>query len=312
VQWHVEGTAVNFWRKSGFKTPRADLDTRLSWPLGRVTPWVGMRETAYRRTLNDGGSELRTLFPMGIDAEASFRREGPTMRHLVRPRFHYRYIDLHEVPNLPTFDEIDALSDRNAVTLALDQQLFGTDGNGPWMERLFFRLSQSHQIDRLRNDAPRVSSPIRAEFRLTPASHVGIDADLIHDIREDRILSGTTQLRFTHPRGSLRVGRRYLRGKPLPKVGDLYDPLFLGDEVADQQTDFWTGRIDWVTGPIQWRGTGDFDAHRNRPVQSSLSLLWQRECWSVTLTYADSPDRHEVSFLVQLKGLDPVGKSRRP
>ncbi len=311
VQWQVEGTAVHFWRKSGFKTPRADLGVRLSWPLGRVTPWVGVRETAYRRTLNGGGSELRTLFPIGIDAEASFRREWPTVRHIVRPRLHYRYIDLHEVPNLPTFDEIDTLSDRNAVTLALDQQLYGTDSNGQWMERLFLRLSQSHRIDRQRDHAPHVSSPIRAELRLQPASQVGLDADITHDVRDDRILSGTTQLRFTHPLVTLRVGRRYLRGQPVPKMGDPYDPLFLGDEVAGPRTDFWTGRIDWVTGPIQWRGTGDFDADRDRPVQSSLSLLWQRDCWGVTLTYADFPDRHEVSFLVKLKGLDPIGKTRR-
>jgi LPS-assembly protein len=312
VQWQLEGTAVNFWRKSGFKTPRADLGARLSWPLGRVTPWVGVRETAYRRTLGGDRSELRTIFPMGIDAEASFRREWPTMRHLLRPRLHYRYIDLHEVPNLPQFDEIDALTDRNAVTLALDQQLFGTDKDGQFMEWLFFRLSQSHQIDRQRDHAPHVSSPIRAELRLAPASQVGIDTDLVHDIRDDRILSGTTQIRLTHPLVSLRVGRRYLRGEPVPKTGDLYDSLSLGDEVAGQRTDFWTGRIDWVTGPIQWRGTGDFDADRDKPVQSSLSMLWQRECWGITLTYADLPDRHEVSFLVQLKGLDPIGKSSRP
>ena len=310
----MDGTAVNFWRRTGFRTPRADFGLMLAWPnvtpQAMITPWIGLRDTLYRRTLRSDHARTRPYFPMGVSVETTLARQWGAVRHQVRPRLNYHYLGLREVEGLHQFDEVDRLADRNAVTAALEQRLVTSGADGLPMERLFFRMSETYRLDRNRADLPDAASPLRGELRLQPTPALSLQADTFYDTRQRTLQALSGDVRFERTNLTLSLGHRYTRGGQIPKRGDRFDPLFLGAEETVQRTQFWRGGFSWKTGwGMQIAGRADFNADTNRLIQSAYGATWEDDCWGLTLSYIDFPNRDEFAVLLHLKGLTPLATS---
>ena len=304
----LDGTAVNFWRKTGFRTPRADFGLTLTLPhatpQAMITPWIGLRHTAYRRTLLSDQARTRPYFPMGVTIETTFSRMWGVVRHEIRPQLSYHYLGLREVEGLPQFDEVDHLADRNAVTATLEQRLVTPDADGLPMERLFFRMSETYRIDRDRADLPGAASPLWGELRFRPMPTLSILTDGFYDTGRRTVQAVSGNVRFEQSNLTVSLSHRYTRGGPLPKRGDPFDPFFLGEEETAPRARFWRGGFSWKTGwGVQLVGRADFNADANRLIQSAYGATWEDDCWGLTLSYIHFPNRNEFDILLHLKGL---------
>lgn len=109
-----------------------------------LTPYVGLQETYYSRDIEDKTNVIRSIFKTGIDASIKFYKiykvtsnfmglDINDLRHIITPTVNYHYIGAPSISRgkLNQFDEIDAISAQNGVTLGLENRLQtkrGSDG----------------------------------------------------------------------------------------------------------------------------------------------------------------------------------------
>ncbi|MFA5389684.1 MAG: LPS assembly protein LptD [Candidatus Omnitrophota bacterium] len=100
-----------------------------------VAPFVGSRDTIYSRGLNGEEDELRTAFYTGVDLSTKFSRtyeasgrflgvDFNKLHHIVTPTVEYRYIHQPSIDpsELGQFDDIDAIDQKSAFTLGLENR----------------------------------------------------------------------------------------------------------------------------------------------------------------------------------------------
>ncbi len=309
----ADGSVVYFWRRKGLRIPRADLNTRLSWPATlapfTITPWVGVRDTFYGRGALEDSRQNRLVFPMGLDAQTVRTRTFGNITHRIQPQLAYQYIGVKETATLPQFDDIDAIADRHAVTASLGQQWLQQDDTGASREAAALRLTETYRIGAPGADGHL--SPLRMEARTRLTPNLSADVDAFYDVqrhRRRRMRAWSTDLRWHLSDITLSLGQRYARGGPIPQRGDLFGGPFLGEGEIVPRTVFWNGRM---TLKMPWGTTmtarADFDAETRRFVQSTYEVQYAGDCWGITLGYADLPNRNAFSFLIHLKGLSPSG-----
>ncbi len=316
LMWQSEGSAVYFWSPQGIDLPRVDIGVIARWPLrDYLMPWVGFRDTGYRHGLTRAGARHRVAIPAGIDMGLSLWKLSEEGVYHLRPQMRYQYVDVHEVSDLPQFDYIDAIDDRHAMTVSLEQQFLkknrehglNTPFLEPFLEQFFMRLTQTYQRDYPQTE--RGTSPLRAEIRW--GHPLSLQMDAFYDVSHSRVRDLTTDVHLEKQDLRFALGQRYTQAGSLPKKGDLWDPSFLGRSEAVSRKVFWTGRL-WLQMP--WRLQGgirlDYDADKNKMVQSLYGLWYEQDCWGMTLDYSQLPNRNEWSFMLHLKGLTPPTPER--
>ncbi|MFQ5579815.1 MAG: LPS-assembly protein LptD [Nitrospiria bacterium] len=317
VFFHFESTAVNFWRKSGLSAKRLDAYPRVSLPIsipyaGTLTPWAGFRETWYSRGISKDHTISHEIVPSGITLENLFYRHGKSMTHLISPTIFYEYIEVEDKMDIPQFDEIDQISNRNAVTASISQRFLTANGNGLLEEKGSLRVTETYRIDTARASNPRPYSDLRGELTLNPFPSVSVAFDSFYNLYDSRLTSLNSDLRWTlKPYVNITIGQRSTRAGSIPQKGDLFNPLYLGKtEKVPTDISFWTGSL-LIRSPWGF-GAGNktyFDADARELVEIDYEIFYEAECWGVVLTYLDFKDRDEFAFSITLKGLGKM-KSR--
>jgi LPS-assembly protein len=178
---------------------RFDIYNRISSPLRlldflSISPFAGMRDTFYTKDINGDEDEFRTAFYAGIDLGTRFTRtyeasgsflgvEFNKLHHIISPTIEYEYI--HEpslVPGrLQQFDDIDAISRKNAFKLGLDNR-FQTkrliDNRFETVELGYFLLTGDYLYRP--EDGSRFSD-IKGDLELTPYRWLRIESDTAYD-----------------------------------------------------------------------------------------------------------------------------------
>ena len=120
-------------------TDRFDFFNELSYAKDisgiQVVPLVSTRQTYYRKDLLGEEDGVRGLLTSGFDISTRLRRlynvetsfwglELSGLRHILEPSLKYRYTPEPTLlsSRLPAFDEIDALTEQNRLTLSLDNK----------------------------------------------------------------------------------------------------------------------------------------------------------------------------------------------
>jgi len=101
-----------------------------------VAPFVGTRDTFFSRNLNDDGDEFRTAFYTGVDMSTKFFKtydasgkffgvDFDKLHHIVTPTIEYKYIHQPSIDpvKLQQFDDIDAIDQKSAFSLGLENKL---------------------------------------------------------------------------------------------------------------------------------------------------------------------------------------------
>ncbi|MEO2055058.1 MAG: LPS assembly protein LptD [Nitrospira sp.] len=319
IFFHFESTAVNFWRQTGLSAKRVDVYPKISLPvsipyLGILTPWAGFRETWYSRGILKDHSISHEIIPSGIKLENLFSRHGETFTHMISPTIFYEYIEVEDKGDIPQFDEVDRIANRNAITVSISQRFLTTSRGGRLEEIGSLRLTETYRIDTARSDFPdsRPYSDLHGELTLNPFPSVSLSFDSFYNLHDSHLSSFNSDLQFKlKPYVNLALGQRSTRAGSIPKKGDLFNPLYLRNtEDVPSDISFWTGSV-LVRSPWGF-GAGNrtyFDADAKELVEIDYEIFYEAECWGIVLTYLDFKDRDEFTFSITLKGLGKM-KSR--
>jgi LPS-assembly protein len=318
VYFNFESSAVNFWRAEGVTTQRVDLYPRLSLPIslipaGTLTPWVGVRETWYSRGTTDA-SIRREIFPAGLHWEDPLSKNWGRTVHILNPSLMYEYIPVEDHPDIPQFDELDRLQDRNAVTASVMQRFMRRDKKGILQEKIYLRFTETYNLRDARSDAEEAEpfSDFRSEMVFHFTTHLSLGFDTFYDFDDRRFSFWNTDLTVDLPPYlTATLGQRYTRGGSIPQRGDLFNPLYLGDQEPAPRIQFWTEKVIIRTPwGIHLASRAYFDAETSKFVEIAYGLQYEDPCWGITITYQDLRTRNEFSFMFTLKGLGATGSRK--
>lgn len=317
--FNFDGTATNFWRASGLKADRVDLYPKLSMPVSlagaaTLTPWAGFRETWYSRNTLGDTPIAREAVPAGVNLESRFHRQFGSLLHLVTPALYYEYVSAEDRPDIPQFDDVDRIHDLSAVTLTVAQRFLTEGEKGDPLERLYLRFTETYRIDEARSSETerRPYSDLRTEWAVRPISHVTVTSDSFYSLYDRRFSTWNTDLLLDLlPRLNISVGQRYTHAGFVPRKGDLFNPLYLGDREAATPIKFWTGRILFKTPwGITLVNRAYFDQATHKFAEIDYGIQYESQCWGVTLAYLDLQRRNEFFFMITLKGLGNTGSRK--
>jgi LPS-assembly protein len=326
-----EGSTLRFDDKGGIRALRVDLFPTLTARLEPVagviiTPSAGLRETYYRsRPLIPSGSVSREIVNLSLRAETRFIRRYAAATHLVEPVLLYEYVHQLDEATVPQFDEVDTVPEKRHVTFMLTNRLrrsgaaalspsaptstaTGSFTGGENGDLLWVKLTDSYALNRFESE-PFTDLRIQAESRPWPFLSVTAESFLNLYGRGITVINSGL-----HARPAdwlvLTVGEHYTRRGVVPQRGDLYsaETSILPDPIGGDRR---IAAVNWGGQVIlPWRlalaTRALYDMERHEFTEMSYGLRWRgacNECWTATLVYQQLSERHQVLFLITLRGL---------
>lgn len=310
---NIDTTAVNFWSEGGLNLQRIDLYPKISLPLhlGRqltFTPWAGFRETWYKHGLKSDKAISREILPLGLKLESTASIKWGATTQGISSAILYEKIDVTNGGDLIQIDELDALHDRENITMTIMQRFLKLNTKGQPEEKVSLRFTESYHIGQIpsASNSTQRFSDLRTELRLRPWSPLILEVDTSYDLNKGRINTVNTDLTLSPSSYfSLKVGHRSTRKGSVPQKGDLFNPYYLGDrEDIDPEIDFFKGEAT-VNTPWGLRYTNRlfFDLDHGEKIEVDHIVHYQAQCWGVGFSYIEFHDRDEFSFFITLKGL---------
>lgn len=318
---NIDTTAVNFWSEDGLNLQRVDLYPKLSLPLrlGRqatLTPWAGFRETWYRHgEKNREDAISRETLPIGVNLEGhAATRWGATTQQITSALM-YEKIDVSNGEDLIQIDELDALHDRENITMTVMQRFLKLNDLGQVEEKASLRFTGSYHLAQVSSatNSTRRFSDLRTELQLRPWSAASLEVDTFYDLNSGRINGVNTDLGLIPTSYfNFKIGHRSTRKGFTPQKGDLFNPYYLGNrENIDPEIDFFKSEAT-VSTPWGFRYTNRvfYDLDNGEKIEVDHIVHYQAQCWGVGFSYIEFFDRDEFSFFITLKGLGGFGPSQ--
>ncbi|MFO7839340.1 MAG: LPS assembly protein LptD [Desulfosalsimonadaceae bacterium] len=314
-----------FYRKDGTTGHRMDIHPRFSLPLNagpyftfepsaglRQTSWVvdPEKETARGRELEDD-DQHRTFYDLGAVLSTDLSRVynkakagANPIKHTIIPELRYEYVPDTDQSEYPEFDTIDRLGDANRLTLSLTHLLTskyftnspgasagdGATPSSPRYNRFFrFNIEQAYNFNHGREPESEPFEPLYLELDLTPKNLLSMHAEAQWSYEENCLLTQLLSGRLHNERGdSLRLEYRYYK--------DVRESINLGASLQ-------------VTNRIRISGEYERNMEEAVEIEKRLQCIYQSQCWSLGLSYADEGDDQEISATIRLHGLGGFGDS---
>ncbi len=320
----AQASYTNFWRRTGASTQRADAFPLLVWravlpPGVVVTPRVGVRETVYRSEDAAGGDVRRHLGVAGLGVAGAWDRAFSSLRHVLEPALLYAYVGDPRETAHPRFDEIDEIAEQNLVTATLTNRVSATGGEGSedaeaW-EPFWARVTQTFRV--AHRPSGEAWSPLRVEAAVRTPRALQVEIDGFYDHAAGALVSFDTDARVVAGSyGDLTVGRRStgLDGV-LAQRGDILDPLALGTAQTGPrvETEYYTVLAHVaLPGGFMLANKTYYNRQTRAYTEIDYGILYRAQCWSVSLTYQDLPDRNEVGVMFTLVGASGMDRLTVP
>lgn len=288
---------VNYWREDGIGGHRVDLYPSISAPIP-LGAWVEsraelfLRDTFYvvetygdaeweeddtqNRLLPEFDAEVATTLVRDFHGGGS---ETRTFNHQLRPFVKYSYIPDVDQDDLPTFDDVDFIDEKNAITYGIDNffNAFKTDSNNKETTREYgyLKLEQSYDLRNEASDEP--FSDISARLAWTPTTRANIGYKTLYDVYDNDFNSHTFESSFNNSRGD----------------SFSLDYSFKDEEDIDQINAEILAHIvrGWIAG-----AKIEHSISQDETVRASGSLTYQALCWSVKFETRYTPA--DTSYLL--------------
>ena len=338
--YNLNSQYVYFWSRDSKRTQRLDAYPRLYLPFQlrpfiNIEPSVGVRSTLWRPDKKEYGPDdkkfyHRELYDTRLDLFSEiygvFHTGGKTIeavKHTIRPRIIHDFIPDVDQDDLPNFDSIDRIDNRNLLTYSLINPLTSktrkkgsfdishrVDKNEAtvidsvteysYNDFLRFELEQSYDINEARDKDPdRPFSPISARLDLFPGKYVSVDADALWSVYESRFLSHNIAANLWDLRGDkLSIEYRYTRKS---------------DEISLNPAQSLSVDLSVkVTDRLRLSGNYEYNFLDNTHVQTGLGVNYRRQCWSIDTsiterTGAGNSQNYDFKIKVNLSGLGGFG-----
>jgi len=311
-----------FYSEDGERGHRIDAHPRLYLPLHlrnyfNFEPSIGMRGTIWHfdkqkySPRNDKTLD-RTIHDIKLDLSSDIHKIYPgigdgvdRIKHIVRPQVVYDYIPDKDQDEFPSFDDLDRIDRENLLTYSITNTFISrvkkgvkkkdgsleknvTPVNYTYKQLGRFKIQQSFDINKERDDDPEPFSPILAELEVTPGKYFSIDAEAAWSTYDNRFRSGNTALTLWDKRGDrIFVEYRYMARE----IESIYT------DIRIKLTDSLTVHTDYERNILE-----------DEDVRYRAGVLYQSQCWSLDFRYTDEDNDRRYELMVNLSGLGEVGE----
>lgn len=302
----------------------------------RQTSWYTDALNAHDTDLSEGSAlemadlenrfEHREMADLGLDLSTTLQRIytphngfAEKIKHEIIPKIEYQYIPDIDQSALPYFDTLDFIDHRNHITWSLTSRFtsrksvsFSQNPNGnrteepqhQYREFAWIALRQSYALDpdiesnrsesfletpfsstftTSSQTASRRFSDIFADIEFTPLSFMTLQSDLTWSPYDNRFNSCHGNLSLKTPRGDS-IYTRYG-----------YDRTLSESFLTRLQTP--------ITPTVTAFALMERNLITHTTIESTAGVTLTRPCWSLRLSYSDTPDDRSLSFQLNLLGL---------
>ncbi len=276
------GDYVNYWREDGVGGHRVDLRPAISAPV-RLSPYlesraeVAVRDTFYSvETYGDADwdeSDTQNRFLPEFETEVATTLErdyylgGDELRsfaHQIRPYVKYGYIPDVDQEDLPSFDSVDRISDRNSITYGFDNFFNVYKNSGPDLDDTRQAASlKIEQIFDLRDEASdEPFGPIFAKLVWNPMAWTALNYKTFYDVYDGDFTTHSFSGEYGNSRGD-RIGLEY----------SFNEQQDIEQINARGRAQIWNR---WFAG-----GEVQHSIAHDETNKATGSLIYQALCWSV-------------------------------
>ena len=316
-----------FYSEDGPRNHRMDIYPRFYLPYSfgsyfTIEPSVGVRETVWHfdkqeYSSSDKKTLTRELYDIKVDLLSEvyhvFNIDGKhvdRIKHTLRPQIIYDYIPEKDQSELPSFDGIDRIAKTNLITYSLTNTLTSKSKKntkeikGPssdksvtdssykppmydYNEFLRFKLQQSYDINKEKEDDPEPFSPIHGELELYPVRYFSIRADADWSHYDSNFRSRNVTATIWDMRGdTLSVDHRYQR--------DISETIYtnIGLRVSDR---------------LSVRGEYERNIFDSKDLKYGAGFLYETQCWSFDFNITKEEDDVSFIFMITLYGIGEIG-----
>ena len=237
------------------------------------------------------------------------------IRHSIRPQIIYDFIPEVSQDDLPSFDAIDRIEEKNMLTYSLTHTLTSKSLKGgaakladrnvvsrgsvvqdpdSYSYKDFLRLQVGQEWDLSR--ANRQFSPIKGKLDFFPGKYISIDADTGWSVYGDGFVTHNIGAAVWDTRGDrLFVDYRY-------------DENIDKDAIDTQniQSIFMKADVR-VTSRLKVFGDYEYNIEEEQHIRSSVGFFYNSQCWSVNFNYVNEPEDEKFEFKIDLHGLGGIG-----
>jgi LPS-assembly protein len=334
--YNLNSEYVYYWSRDGERTQRLDIFPRFYLPFQlrpyiTIEPSVGARGTLWYLDDAEFGPEddkqfyQRGLFDTRLDLSSEmhkiFNLPGKTVdriKHSINPRIVYEYIPDVQQDDLPDFDSIDRIEEKNLITYSVtntittksrkagtfeferrvdkDQSaVIASPSEFSYNDLLRFKLAQGYNLDdKTSRDPDQPFSPIFAELDLFPGRYFGLDYDALWSVYELTFLSHNIAANLWDNRGDrLSVAYRYTEDS---------------DEIELNPTEsIYTALKLKVTDSLAVDANYEYNILADTLVEVGLGIFFSAQCWSVNGRVIKTPDNLNFELNINLFGLGEFG-----
>ena len=299
---------VNYWREDGIGGHRVDLHPTLATSVP-LSPYlesraeVGLRDTFYyvksygdsewdkddtqNRFLLEFETEVATTLEKNFFHDDSGRRSGA---HQVRPFIRYGYIQDIDQKDLPQFDKVDTIGEKNSISYGIDNFFNTFTYNKSGMEKLreyaYLKLQQSYDLRDEASDEP--FSDIYTKLGWKPFKRADIYYRSFYDVYDNRFNSHTFEGDYTNSRGdSFGLDYSYKPSSDIEQVNGRIQARILAN---------------WIAG-----GEVKYSIAHEETDEATASLTYQALCWSVKFETKYTPADTTYLVLFKLANIGGIG-----
>ena len=316
-----------FYSEDGPRNHRMDIYPRFYLPYSfgsyfTIEPSAGLRETVWHfdkeeYSSSDKKTLTREMYDIKVDLSSEiyqvFNIEGKSVeriKHTVRPQIIYDYIPEKDQSELPSLDGIDRIARQNLITYSLTntltskskkntEEIKGRPSDKPvadssyeppmydYNEFFRFKMEQSYDINKEKEDDPEPFSPIHGELELYPIKYFSIKADADWSHYDSNFRSRNVAATFWDMRGdNLSVNYRYQR--------DTSETVYtnLGLKISDR---------------FSLRGEHERNIFDNKDLKYGVGFLYETQCWSFDFNLTKEEDDLSFIFMITLYGIGEIG-----
>jgi len=267
---------------------------------------VGVRDTLYFvQTFGEGiweeDSTQNRIYPefeadLATTLERDFFAQSDTystLRHQFRPFVEYGYIPDVDQDDLPQFDSVDTISEKNAITYGMDNffNQIATEDNG--LESLSdyatLKIEQSYSfVDTAIDES---CSVIYGKFKWQPLENTSVEYKTYYDVYDSKFNSHNFEGIFRSSRGDyLGVEYSFKDAEDIEQING-----FLGTTIFDR----------WLI-----KGGVEHSISLEETVKANGSLTYQALCWSVKFETKYTPEDTTYMVVFNLANIGiPFGAS---
>jgi LPS-assembly protein len=316
-----------FYSEDGPRNHRADVHPRFYLPYNyksyfTIEPSVGLRETIWHfdkkeYQTSDKKTLTRELYDLEVDLSSEvyhvFDLEGESIeriKHAIRPQITYNYIPEKDQSDLPALDIIDRIAKENLITYSLTNTLTSKSkrntgevkGHPPekseddsslgppiynYNEFLRFKVEQSYDINKEKEDDPEPFSPIHGELELYPKKYFSVRADADWSHYDSNFRSRNLAAMFWDMRGDkLSVDYRYQK--------DISETVYSNLELK-------------VSNRLSLYGEHERNIFDGKDLKYGLGFLYETQCWSFDFNFTKEEEDLGFTFMIRLFGIGSIG-----